>query len=55
MFVVFPDDEDAYAIEDQFFVGNSLLVKPIVKEGQTSTEIYFSENDVRNTYKISSF
>ncbi|CAJ0631276.1 14465_t:CDS:10 [Entrophospora sp. SA101] len=45
MFVVFPDDEDAFAIEDQFFVGDSLLVKPIVKEGQTSTEIYFSEND----------
>ncbi|CAJ0767877.1 20641_t:CDS:2, partial [Entrophospora sp. SA101] len=30
---------------NQFFVGDSLLVKPIVKEGQTSTEIYFSEND----------
>nr|CAG8499747.1 5448_t:CDS:10 [Entrophospora candida] len=50
MFVVFPDDEDAFAIEDQFFVGDSLLVKPIVKEGQTSTEIYFSENDIYYDY-----
>ncbi|CAG8644407.1 22835_t:CDS:2 [Dentiscutata erythropus] len=49
MFVVFPDDEKAYEMDDQFFVGNSLLVKPIV-EGQTSTEVYFSENEIYYDY-----
>ncbi|CAG8825174.1 25907_t:CDS:2, partial [Racocetra persica] len=45
MFVVYPDDEQVYEMDDQFFVGNSLLVKPIVKKGQTSTEVYFSGNE----------
>ncbi|CAB4439993.1 unnamed protein product [Rhizophagus irregularis] len=27
MFVVFPDNEETFAMEDQYFVGNSLLVK----------------------------
>ncbi|CAG8826416.1 460_t:CDS:2, partial [Racocetra persica] len=46
MFVVYPDDEKVYEMDDQFFVGNSLLVKPIVEEGQTSTEVYFSGNEI---------
>lgn len=46
MFVVFPDNEETFAMEDQYFVGNSLLVKPITSQGQTTTEIYFAGNDV---------
>ncbi|CAG8748304.1 8798_t:CDS:2, partial [Racocetra fulgida] len=45
-----PDDEQVYEMDDQFFVGNSLLVKPIVKEGQTSTEVYFSGNEIYYDY-----
>lgn len=52
MFVVCPDDEEAYEMDDQFFVGDSILVKPIVKEGQRSIEVYFSGNEVRYTFKI---
>ncbi|CAG8854177.1 42567_t:CDS:2, partial [Gigaspora margarita] len=40
-----PDDEKVYEMDDQFFVGNSLFVKPIVEEGQTSTEVYVSGNE----------
>ncbi|KAF0403443.1 glycosyl hydrolases family 31-domain-containing protein [Gigaspora margarita] len=50
MFVVCPDDEKVYEMDDQFFVGNSLLVKPIVEEGQTSTEVYFSGNEIYYDY-----
>jgi mannosyl-oligosaccharide alpha-1,3-glucosidase len=46
MFVVFPDNEETFAMEDQYFVGNSLLVKPITSQGQTSTEVYFTGKDV---------
>ncbi|CAG8548749.1 3175_t:CDS:10 [Ambispora leptoticha] len=50
MFVVFPEDEETFEIEDQYFVGDSLLVKPIVTEGQTSTEIYLSNNEIYYDY-----
>ncbi|CAG8613562.1 15299_t:CDS:10, partial [Racocetra fulgida] len=47
---IYPDDEKVYEMDDQFFVGNSLLVKPIVEEGQTSTEVYFSGNEIYYDY-----
>ncbi|CAG8521039.1 16051_t:CDS:10, partial [Dentiscutata erythropus] len=50
MFVVYPDDEKVYEMDDQFFIGNSLLVKPIVEEGQISTEVYFSGNEIYYDY-----
>ncbi|CAG8595880.1 3011_t:CDS:10, partial [Gigaspora margarita] len=50
MFTVYPEDEETYAMDDQFFVGNSLLVKPIVNEGQTSTEVYFPGNEIYYDY-----
>ncbi|RIA86837.1 glycosyl hydrolases family 31 protein [Glomus cerebriforme] len=50
MFVVFPDNEETFAMEDQYFVGNSLLVKPITSQGQTSTEVYFAGKDIYYDY-----
>ncbi|KAG9291649.1 hypothetical protein G9A89_022068 [Geosiphon pyriformis] len=50
MFVVFPEDEKTFAIDDQYFVGDSLLVKPIVTEGQTSTEIYIPDKEIFYDY-----
>ncbi|CAG8800492.1 20870_t:CDS:2, partial [Dentiscutata erythropus] len=47
---IYPEEEETYAMDDQFFVGNSLLVKPIVSEGQTSTEVYFPGNDIYYDY-----
>ncbi|CAG8642958.1 19024_t:CDS:10, partial [Racocetra persica] len=50
IFTVYPEEEETYAMDDQFFVGNSLLVKPIVNQGQTSTEVYFPGNEIYYDY-----
>lgn len=42
MFVEFPKDPATFAMEDQFMVGNALLVKPITKQGETQTTVYFA-------------
>ena len=33
-------DADAYPIQDQFFVGNDIIVAPIVEEGKTERDVY---------------
>ncbi|KAL9597362.1 MAG: hypothetical protein Q9179_004300 [Wetmoreana sp. 5 TL-2023] len=36
-----PSDEKGFALDDQFYVGNmGLLVKPVLKEGATSVDMY---------------
>ena len=41
LFLNFPDDSSVYSyLNDQFFLGDSLLVAPIVNQGQTSRNIY---------------
>jgi alpha 1,3-glucosidase len=40
MFTEFPDDSFTYAMDDQWMVGQSLLVKPVTSAGQTTTEVY---------------
>jgi len=39
MWVEFPASADLFALDDQFMVGSSLLVKPVTAAGQTSTEV----------------
>lgn len=34
------NDDDAFLIEDQFFVGNNIIVAPIVEEGKTERDVY---------------
>ncbi|MFD1772806.1 glycoside hydrolase family 31 protein [Paenibacillus rhizophilus] len=36
----FQDDAKTYNIEDQFMFGDSMMLAPVVKEGQTSREVY---------------
>ncbi|KAI0087105.1 alpha-glucosidase [Irpex rosettiformis] len=44
-FVVFPQDESAFAIDDQFFIGSSgLLVKPVTEKGATKASVYLPGN-----------
>lgn len=46
-FVMFPDDEEGFAIDDQFYLGDTgMLVKPVVDEGQKETMMYIPEDDV---------
>ena len=44
--VVFPDDESGFAIDDQFFVGDTgLLAKPVVKEGAETQDVIFPDDE----------
>ena len=45
---MFPTDTKGFAIDDQYFVGDSgLLVKPVIKPGVTETTVYIPEDQVR--------
>ncbi|KAK4514877.1 uncharacterized protein ATC70_002483 [Mucor velutinosus] len=41
MFMEFPEDESVFTMDDQFMVGDSILVKPITTEGAVTTDVYF--------------
>lgn len=44
---MFPNDANGYAIDDQYYIGDSgLLVHPAVQDGITSVEIYLAEEQV---------
>ena len=46
-YVMFPQDETGFSLDDQFYVGNSgLLVKPITRPGVTEETIYLPEDNV---------
>jgi alpha 1,3-glucosidase len=44
---MFPEDPLGFAIDDQYYVGDSgLLVKPITAEGVQEAVVYLSDNQV---------
>lgn len=46
-YVMFPQDEAGFSIDDQFYVGNSgLLVKPVTRPGVIEEAIYLPEDNV---------
>jgi alpha 1,3-glucosidase len=45
MWMEYPQLEELYSVEDQYFVGNSLLVKPITAPGVTKTSVSFPSCD----------
>lgn len=52
---MFPEDEQGFGIDDQFYVGDSgLLVKPVTVEGATTTEVYISDSQVGHSHRSSS-
>ncbi|PWN26815.1 alpha-glucosidase II precursor [Jaminaea rosea] len=45
-FLAFPHDEEGLDIDDQYYLGDSgLLVKPAVKEGATSVDVYLADEE----------
>ncbi|XP_071832175.1 neutral alpha-glucosidase AB-like isoform X2 [Apostichopus japonicus] len=40
MWVEFPEDSKTFAMEDQYMIGSSLLVRPITDAGATSVSVY---------------
>ena len=52
-YVVFPQDEGGFAIDDQYFIGGSgLLVKPVTTKGATETTVYLPEDQVSRERRI---
>ncbi|KAK6347129.1 hypothetical protein TWF696_007208 [Orbilia brochopaga] len=55
-FVVHPDDEEGFALDDQAYLGDTgILVKPVVSEGVETVDIHLGDNEVYYdywTYKI---
>jgi len=50
-YVMFPQDEAGFSIDDQFFVGNSgLLVKPVTRPDVTEETVYLPEDNVYYDY-----
>lgn len=48
---MFPDDEEALTIDDQFFFGDTgIIVKPVVEEGATTTRIWIPDDGVYYDY-----
>lgn len=53
-YVVFPQDEAGFEIDDQYWIGGSgLLVKPVTKPGVKDVLMHLSDNQVRTN--ISAF
>ncbi|KIY65272.1 glycoside hydrolase family 31 protein, partial [Cylindrobasidium torrendii FP15055 ss-10] len=49
-YVVFPKDKAGFAIDDQFFLGSSLLIKPVTEKGVQATTVYLPEDQVYYDY-----
>ena len=48
-YLVLPDDAEGFAIDDQYFIGETgLLTHPVVTEGATDASVYFAGSQVRS-------
>lgn len=45
MFIDFPEDTEAYSLNEQYMFGRNILVAPIVHESQTVKEIYLPDGE----------
>ena len=50
-YYVHPGDEAGFGLDDQFYVGSTgLLVKSVMKEGATSVDVYFADDEMYYDY-----
>jgi len=50
LMLVFPDDRETWDISDQFMIGDSLLVAPVIEEGAVSRSVYFPAGSWYNVW-----
>jgi alpha-glucosidase len=50
LMLVFPDDRETWDISDQFMIGDSLLVAPVIEEGAMSRSVYFPADSWYNVW-----
>ncbi|CAG5114994.1 unnamed protein product, partial [Candidula unifasciata] len=54
LWMEYPKETRTFEMDDEFLLGDALLVKPVVEQGQTSTTVYFPGDDIWydiDTYK----
>ncbi|KAG1851446.1 family 31 glycoside hydrolase [Suillus subalutaceus] len=50
-YVMFPEDEAGFGIDDQYYIGSSgLLVKPVTQKGVKEVSVYIAEDQVYYDY-----
>jgi hypothetical protein len=50
---MFPQDKQGFAIDDQYYIGNSgLLVKPVTAPDVQKTDVYIAEAQVRPLFTV---
>lgn len=52
---LFPDDDKTRDIEDQLIVGDSIMIAPVIHEGQSSREVYLPEDMTMVRYNANGF
>lgn len=45
MLIDFPEDENTYSLDEQYMFGRSLLVAPVLNEGQTVKDVYLPDGE----------
>jgi alpha-glucosidase (family GH31 glycosyl hydrolase) len=48
LFLNYPDEAEAYALEDQYLLGDDLLVAPVLEPGQRERSVYLPAGDWRD-------
>ena len=45
LFLHYPDDQETFAIQDQYLYGADLMVAPVIEEGAVAREVYLPDGE----------